>query len=143
MRFSMHAEVAQSKSPEKALTILAVDDMEAIIEVLQDGLGIFGHTVLTALSGEEALRVFRDKPTDIVICDLGMLGIDGWKVASTIKSICLERGIAKTPFILLTGWDEEEPGEEKLSESGVDAVVQKPVDMTTLMQIVQVVLRQD
>ena len=39
-----------------------------------------------------------------------------------------KRGIAKPPFILLTGWGGQELEKEKITESGVDAVVAKPID---------------
>ncbi len=137
----LRLEDATEKSPERALTILAVDAMEPTVKMLQAGLGRFGHTVLTALSGEEALKIFRDNPIDLVICDLGMPGTNGWEVARTVKQICHERQIPKTPFVVFTGWDDQTHEKEEITESGVDAVVQKPVEITKLLEVIREVLQ--
>jgi PAS domain S-box-containing protein len=134
------SEVAESKSAEKALTILAVDDLEATVRILKAGLGRLGHKVFTALSGQEAVTMLNENPIDLVICDLGMPEMNGWQVGRAIKEICKERGTPRPAFIILTGW--ENPGHEKerISESGVDAVVQKPVDITKLLEVIREVL---
>jgi len=119
------------------LRILIVDDMPMVVTVLEDGLDEFGQTAVAAFSGEQAIRLFRSNPADLVICDLGMPGMNGWAVGARIKALCKERGIPKPPFILLTGWDDPASEQEKMTESGVDRVVAKPVDILKLLQIVQ------
>ena len=96
-----------------------------------------GHTVFKALSGQEGLAIFNKEPVDLVICDLGMPGMNGWDVGKAIRSICQEKGITKPPFILLTGYGGQELEKEKIAESGVDAVVAKPIDRATVLATVQ------
>jgi len=61
---------------------------------------------------------------------------NGWQVASAIKSICAEKGVAKTPFVLITGWDRE-PNEDTMAvQNGVDAIVRKPIDILKLLEII-------
>jgi CheY-like chemotaxis protein len=127
-------------SAKTPLTILVVDDMEATLNMLKTGLRRSGHTVLTALSGREALTVFNENHIDFVICDLGMPGMNGWQVAQHLKSICHERSVPKTPLIILTGWEDQVDETEKISQSGVDAVVQKPVEISALIRVIQDVL---
>ncbi len=45
----------------------------------------------------------------------------------------MERGVPKTPFILLTGWDVKAEEQDKLIESGVDAILKKPLDTKKLL----------
>jgi PAS domain S-box-containing protein len=128
-------ETARTKKPAKSLTILAVDDLEETIKMLKGGLGRLGHTVIGALSGREAISVFKAAHIDLVICDLGMPEMNGWQVSKAIMEICSERGTPRPPFIILTGWDD--PGLDQGLESGVDAVIHKPVDMPSLLAAIQ------
>jgi len=119
------------------MTILVIDDMEAVLDVLKAGLTRSGHVVVTASSGEQGLDIFKENPIDLVICDLGMPRINGWEVGKRIRSTCEERSIPKTPFILLTGWGGQKTEAEKIAESGVDAVVEKPINIGNVLKIIQ------
>lgn len=130
------SEVGEGKSREKALTILAADDMEATVRMLKAGLESFGHKVFIALSGREAVTILRETPVDLAICDLGMPDMNGWQVGKAIKEICKERGTPKPAFIILTGWEDQSHETERISESGVDAVIQKPVEMSRLLEVI-------
>jgi len=83
------------------------------------------------------LDILKENPVDLVICDLEMPGISGWEVGKRIRSLCEERDIPKTPFILLTGWGGQKTEAEKIAESGVDAVVEKPINIGNLREIVR------
>ena len=110
--------------------------MEPIVEMMGDLLTELGHTVLTATSGSEAIRIYETNKVDLVICDLMMPGMDGWKVGQAIASISAERGVAKTPFVLLTGWGGQQMEDELMRKSGVDALLEKPIDMTRLTEVI-------
>jgi len=115
--------------------ILIVDDFEPIIRILSEGLGHCGKTVYTALSGDEAVAIFQRHSVDVVICDLGMPGMNGFQVSEKIRDLCLERGIPKPPFLMLTGWGGQVEEDERLSRSGVDMVIEKPIDIAKLVQL--------
>jgi response regulator RpfG family c-di-GMP phosphodiesterase len=66
-----------------------------------------------------------------------MPGMNGWEVAAAVQSICRNRGTVKTPFIVLTGWEDQGDRQEKMSQSGVDAVVQKPVEIGALTRVIE------
>jgi PAS domain S-box-containing protein len=122
---------------EARLTILVIEDELHIATLLERILAKAGHRVFKTLSGEEGLAVFRKETVDLVICDLGMPGMNGWDVGKSIQSICQERGITKPPFVLLTGWGGQELEREKIAESGVDTVVAKPIDSASLLATAQ------
>lgn len=123
-----------------ALRLLVVDDVEAVATVIGDGLSELGQTIFTASSGIKAIEIFRSTQVDLVLCDLGMPQISGWQVASAIKSICAEKGVAKTPFVLITGWDREPNEDTMAAQSGVDAIVRKPIDILKLLEIINEVV---
>ena len=122
---------------EKNLRILVIDDSKQIVTLLQDLLTGYGQTVLGACSGEEGLELFSNNEVDVVICDLGMPGMSGWEVGRRVVSICREMGIPKIPFILLTGWGGQSLEQEKLAKSGVDGVMEKPVDVKKLFGMIR------
>ena len=93
-----------SRISKVKLRILVVDDVDTLLKTIEDGLALYGQEVFTATSGKEALAIFNEKTVDVVVCDLGMEGMNGWEVSRAMKATCFQKGIPKTPFILLTGW---------------------------------------
>ena len=127
---------SQTGSAGPRMTILVIDDTEAVLEFLEARLTRYDHRVLTASSGQKGLDIFTQHTIDLVICDLRMPGMTGWEVGKSIKSTCRERSIPKTPFIMLTGWGGQQTEVTKIEESGVDAVVEKPISVGDLMKTV-------
>jgi CheY-like chemotaxis protein len=128
------------RGTEPRLTVLVIDDMEAITDLMKSALTEYGHAVLRALSGEEGIEIFKENPADVVICDLAMPGMTGWEVGKRISAICQEWGVPKTPFILLTGWSGQELETEKIAQSGVDAVVGKPLRIQNILEVMREVI---
>lgn len=118
------------------LRILCVDDDDSILDLLREGLEMYGHQVITASSGQSALEMFLADRFDLVICDLGMPELTGWDVGSKIRDICLKKGVPKTLFLLLTGWGGQSHNKEKIINSGVDAVLTKPISFSELNRII-------
>jgi len=137
-----HAEVGPAQQPAmipsaRILTILLIEDVLPIVTSLERICTAQGHKVLRALSGEEGLSLFAENHVDMLICDLVMPGMNGWDIGKAIVSMCQEKGIAKPPFILLTGWDGREIETQRTVESGVDALITKPVNSAVLLATVQ------
>jgi len=139
------AETAKTRGEkilQLRLNVLVIDDMIPIVMLIEKMLTKHGQTVFSATGGADALDTFRNNRVDLVICDLGMPGMNGWEVGKAIRTICQEKGIPKTPFILLTGWGGQALEEGKILESGVDAVVEKPLDHKKLMEVITKVVGQ-
>jgi PAS domain S-box-containing protein len=122
------------------LSILLVDDMEPVLRMIQEGLELNGHKVHAALSAKKALELFKQRQIDVVICDLGMPEMNGWQVGKAIREYCLEKGISKPPFILITGWSGQQNAKDRLAESSVDAVIEKPVELRKLLDVARKIL---
>ncbi|MFZ5867849.1 MAG: PAS domain S-box protein [Thermodesulfobacteriota bacterium] len=119
-----------------ALSILIIDDTTAVLEVLESFLTMIGHRVFTATSGAEGLRIFEENRIDLTLCDLIMPDMNGWEVGKVMKEICRDRNIPKPPFLLLTGWTGQNLPPENMMESAVDGVIDKPVDVDRLAQMI-------
>mgnify|MGYP002682496840 CR=1 FL=1 len=66
-------------------TILIVDDEESICRSLEGILSDEGYEVLTAKSGEEALKTIEEEQPDLILLDIWLPGIDGIDVLKNVK----------------------------------------------------------
>jgi DNA-binding response OmpR family regulator len=83
----------------EAKSILVVDDDEAIRQMVGTLLVEEGYQIEMAHNGEEAMRLVRQQPFDLVILDILMPVMDGWEVAS--RMLCEDR-TRNIPIIFLT-----------------------------------------
>ena len=67
-------------------SVLVVDDEELTLRTISRGLREEGYEVVTAGSGEDALRLFAEQAPDLVLLDIVMPGIDGVEVLRRMKS---------------------------------------------------------
>ncbi|MDQ1238960.1 MAG: hypothetical protein QG577_1145, partial [Thermodesulfobacteriota bacterium] len=124
------------------VSFLIVDDVEYVVTLLTEGLSPFSEKVVGSCSGEDAVNLFRKTPTDVILCDLGMPGMSGWDVGRRIQDYCTENHLPKPLFIVLTGWGGQDEERQKIIDSGVDAVVEKPVDIQELLKTIDSLLSQ-
>ena len=117
--------------------ILAVDDEEDILELLRFNLAREGYRVNCSASGEEALRIARTKPIDLIVLDLMLPGMDGLDVTRKIKG---DVNIAHIPIIMLTAKGEEADIVTGL-ELGASDYVTKPFSPRVLIARIRATLR--
>jgi CheY-like chemotaxis protein len=90
-----------------------------------------GHRVTQASGGPEGLALLGGAgQVDLVLTDLGMLGMTGWEVARAVKA-----SYPSTVVGLVTGWDEG-LGPNPVEPSHVDVVVRKPMTQTILRDVI-------
>jgi CheY-like chemotaxis protein len=111
--------------------ILVVDDERCIRDTLVMLFRSMGFDVKAAESGGEALLFFIRGSYDMVFTDLQMPGMDGWTLASHVKSVS-----PNTPVILLTA-EEETIIRKKLGKSSVDQVLFKPFDIADMQETIR------
>jgi DNA-binding response OmpR family regulator len=87
-----------------AKTLLVVDDDAAVRESLEELLRHQGYRVLTAVDGEDGLRMVREQRPDLIVLDVGLPGMDGFRVATLIKR---DPVLSQVPIILYSGRLEE------------------------------------
>lgn len=118
-----------------ALSFLVVDDNREVLASLEDGLRARGHVVWTAASGEAALSMLAARPVDAIICDYAMPGMDGVELAGAVEDWARREGKERPAFVLLTGWISDQTRAKAL-ERGADEVVLKPVEPSSLAEMV-------
>ncbi len=111
--------------------ILLIDDEEANIRVLSMSLRSDGHEVVSALSGEEALEVFRRQAPGLVLTDIKMPGMDGIEVLQRIKGLQPDAEV-----IIITGHGDIDNAIEAL-KFGASDFINKPIRDEVLCVAIQ------
>jgi DNA-binding response OmpR family regulator len=115
--------------------ILVVEDDANIALGLQDDLTLEGYQAEVARDGEEALRLARAEPFDLIVLDVMLPRKDGFAVCRELR-----RGGLKTPIIMLTARAHE--AEKVLGlELGADDYVTKPFSPLELRARIKAMLR--
>ena len=118
-------------------TILAVDDEVHILELISFNLKAAGYHVVTALTGEEALKRCEVEKPSLVLLDIMLPGIDGLEVCRRLKG---DRTTNNIPIIMLTARGDEVDKILGL-ELGADDYITKPFSVRELAARVKSLLR--
>lgn len=110
------------------ILILVVDDHPINRMLLSDQLGSLGYRVKTAQDGVDALNVIGRNEIDIVLTDVNMPNMDGYRLTQRLREL------GKTfPVIGVTANALAEE-KQRCIEAGMDNCLSKPVTMETLQQ---------
>ena len=118
------------------VTILVVDDESRMRKLIKDFLKVKGHEILEAADGEEALKIFGEKGSNIslILLDVMMPKLDGWSVLRQIRQV------SNVPIVMLTARGEEQ--DELFGfELGVDEYISKPFSPKILVARVESILK--
>jgi two-component system, sensor histidine kinase and response regulator len=122
---------AQTKAQTNSGHILIVDDTPNNLRFLSDLLTKAGYSVRKVISGELGLEAARLEPPDLILLDIRMPGLDGYKVCAQLKS---DQRTSEIPVIFLSAMDEELDKVMAFEAGGVDYIT-KP------FQVVEVLAR--
>jgi len=113
--------------------VLLVDDDPLVVKILKDPLRRAGYDVRIASHGLEALQKVKEKRPDLIILDILMPLLDGFKVARLLK---FDKRYKDIPIIVLTS--RATAGERKMGEQvGADEFLYKPFRLPQVMGVVQ------
>lgn len=115
----------------KACSILLVEDEEYIRENLSEILGMHGHHVDVAATGESGVEMVRKKEYDIVLTDLRLPGMDGIEVVRNVKTINPDAAC-----IILTGYATVETAVEAM-RVGAFTYLKKPFGKDELLVTIE------
>ncbi len=115
---------------EESKKILVVDDEPDVASLLTLLLKSQGYNVIAAGDGQEALELARDQSPDLILLDIMLPRLDGYKVARMLK---FDENFSHIPIIMLTAKIQEKDKETGL-EMGANAYVTKPFDTEELLK---------
>ncbi len=116
------------KTPAGPQKVLIVDDNQDITAVLAKILQQQGHQTLTAADGLAAVRLAKKHRPDVAVIDIGLPGMNGYKVAASLKG----SGIR---LIALTGYGQARD-KELAKKAGFSHHLTKPVDIKQLLALI-------
>lgn len=115
--------------------ILIVDDDFATRHLLVKELQPLGYLTATAASGGEAMRAMRQTPPDLVVADILLPEIDGFRLCRAVKR---SRRLAHVPVVLMSAViDSGRVTDEVLARYGADAYLEKPLDTRRVHRVVR------
>ena len=113
---------------DKALKILAVDDTEMNISLLERFLRKKGHEIIVAVNGQEAVEKFVSEQPDLVLMDVMMPVMDGYDATREIRKVSGDKWV---PIIFMSA---KVAVEDQIAglDAGGDDYLTKPINMRIL-----------
>ena len=113
-------------------TVLVVDDVSDVTEMIALFLKHAGYEVATANSAGSALELAGDQNFDLIISDIGMPEMNGYELAQSLRALT---NYQSTPLIAVTGYTEYDDRGRSL-RAGFDAHLTKPINPSQLLELV-------
>src|SRR5207247_1495512 len=124
---------APAAAPAGPLRVLIVEDNRDAAETLRDLLELSGHTVEVAHTGISGVAAAQQFQPQVVLCDLGLPGMDGYQVAAELRR---NPTTANARLIALSGYGLEEDMRRSV-EAGFNLHLTKPVEFTELERLLE------
>jgi len=127
------AGLEETAVPSSARRILVVEDNTDAAITMRDFLELSGHEVQLAASGADGVQAARDFHPEIVLCDIGLPGMDGFEVAAALRR---DPTTSSARLIAVTGYGGDED-RRRSKEAGFDLHLTKPVDPAKLRALLE------
>jgi DNA-binding response OmpR family regulator len=113
--------------------ILVVDDEADLVETVRFVLELQGFNVLVSYNGEDALNQARKEIPDLILLDIMLPKLDGYKVCRLLK---FDERYKHIPILMLTAKTQDK---DKIigRETGADEYITKPFEMDELIEKVK------
>lgn len=117
--------------------VLAVDDNEQNLQLLEEYLWSWGYEVVLARDGRQAVDLYAQHNASIIVLDVMMPNMDGYEACRLIKSSPAGRGIPILMLTALTGTEDK----IRALESGADDFLNKPINREELRTRIRSLIR--
>lgn len=113
--------------------ILIVEDNEKNLKLVRDVLQVKGYETLEAGTGEEGIRLARDRTPGLVLMDIQLPGMSG---VDALKALRAEPETAAIPVIAVTA-SVMQQDRQQIMRAGFDGFIEKPISLRKLLETVQ------
>ncbi len=120
------------------MKILIVDDKEENLYFLEALLKGSGYEVVSAANGAEALEKLRAEGADMIVSDVLMPVMDGFKLCKEVRA---DNTLKDIPLVFYTATYKDKRDEELASKLGADRYIIKPMEPDELLKILQDVIK--
>ena len=115
---------------KEEIKILLVDDEKQFVDTLAERLAMRGFSARVAYDGPQALKAVEE-PTDVIVLDLRMPGMDGFEVLRSVK-----KSNPQVQVIILTGHGGDAE-EQTAYRMGAYNFLKKPMDIDELLNSIR------
>jgi signal transduction histidine kinase len=115
-----------------ARRVLIIDDNPDVVDMLAAYLRQIGHDVLQANDGHLGIRSALEHKPSVIVCDIGLPGLDGYDVARTLRH---EPGFESCLLIAVSGYGDG-ASRDKAHRVGFAHYVTKPADPMLLAELI-------
>jgi len=122
---------AGAVDPVSRVRVLVVEDNEDAADTLRDLLELFGYQVEVALNGPLGVDAARRFAPDVVLCDIGLPGMDGYSVAAELRK---HPSTAGARIFAVSGYGQD-ADRRRSAEAGFDLHLTKPIDPDELRRL--------
>ena len=120
-------------------TILVVENEVSNRLLIERVLSTRGYHCLSASNGREALEVLERETVDLILTDLSMPVLDGYKTTQLIRAM---PGLAQVPIVAVTAFALNDEG-EAARQIGCTEYLTKPFKPRQLLEVVERLLKKD
>ncbi len=117
---------------QRPLQVLIAEDNAVNQRLAKLNIEGWGHKVVLANDGTEAVDAFKEKEFDLILMDLQMPKMSGFEASSAIRKLEKMRGITRTPILALSA-NVLKGVRDECVKSGMDGYVSKPVRQPELL----------
>jgi DNA-binding response OmpR family regulator len=121
-------QIEQEEGMFEDVRVLIVDDEKDVLDSINAAFQSEGALTLTAMDGDEAVRICSDDPPEIVILDMMLPKRSGFLALEKIK------GKENSPIVIMVTANEGKRHQAYGESLGVDAYMQKPVPLGLLLR---------
>ncbi len=125
---------------DSSQSVLVVDDDEQLRDLLCTVLAPLGCEIISAGSGEAALKELLQRTVAVIVLDINMPGMGGFETAQLVRDT---KRLASTPIIFLTGYASDEQNLQRGYDLGAVDFLVKPVSRQVLYAKVKALLELD
>jgi len=121
------------------MNILAIDDNEDILKLLDTVISSKGHNLTPVLNGKEGVKLIEEQNFDAILLDLAMPEFSGMDVIESLKK---SNNLKDQKIIIFTASSATDKEiDELLKNEGISSCIRKPVDINTLIKEVEEVVK--
>ena len=120
--------------PLEGLKVLVVEDDPGTRELLAAILAQHGAEATTAANARDGLAAVRQRPPDVMVCDIAMPEIDGYHFVAAVKQWAASTG-TRIPAVALTAYARQEDRDRAIA-AGFDLHLTKPVEPVAIIAAV-------
>ena len=113
--------------------VLIVEDNEKNLKLVRDVLQVKGYETLEAGTGEDGVRIARERVPDLVLMDIQLPGMSG---IDALKALRAEPATAAIPVVAITA-SVMQQDRQQIMNAGFDGFIEKPVNLKNLLDAVQ------